>query len=214
MHLHTQVEKALRDFLVDKKGFRVNDLLEDPIYTNADGISGVRPDLVGVDPKLREPIAIFEVKSEYREKDAKHINQVRSYFRIDSEGRTPVYLVVGPPTDIQFYKYSDDTNTLEPINKDQLPTAGQFRASRFDPQLAEIRRKADQTRDSLKIACWLAAACLIILAIADFICSFYEISILTAERMALIGGAVAAIIIPYAQKFKGLGIEYERKSKD
>jgi hypothetical protein len=33
--------------------------------------------------------------------------------------------------------------------------------------------------------------------------------LLTTEIMALLGAAVALIVIPFAQKFKGLGIEWE-----
>lgn len=214
MHSHSEVERSLKTFLVSEKGFHVSDLLEDPTYPTTTGLKGVRPDIVGVDPKLREPIAIFEVKAEYREGDAKHINQLRSYFEIDQDGRIPVYLVTGPPNELHFYKYMDEEKRVEEETSEDLPSAEQFRAARFDPELPSILREAERTKDNLRRVCWVASAMLISLAVADFVFSFWGVSILTAERMALVGGAVAAAIIPYAQKFKGLGIEYERKSRD
>ena len=50
--------------------------------------------------------------------------------------------------------------------------------------------------------------------IADFVCAQYEIELLTTERMALLGACVALVVIPFAQKFKGLGIEWEKAKRD
>jgi hypothetical protein len=40
-----------------------------------------------------------------------------------------------------------------------------------------------------------------------------DIVILNTERMAILGACVALIIIPFAQKFKGLGIEFEKATQ-
>lgn len=56
----------------------------------------------------------------------------------------------------------------------------------------------------------LLAIFLFLLAVIDFLFAQYGITLFTTERMALVGGAVGLLILPYAQKFKGLGIEWER----
>lgn len=52
---------------------------------------------------------------------------------------------------------------------------------------------------------WSLAVALLLIVIADIRFNF-----LTTERMALLGACVALIVIPFAQKFKGLGIEWEK----
>jgi hypothetical protein len=49
------------------------------------------------------------------------------------------------------------------------------------------------------------------LAGADFYFKeFRHITLLTPERLTLIGLAIALVVIPYAAKLKAFGLEYER----
>jgi hypothetical protein len=76
--------------------------------------------------------------------------------------------------------------------------------------LAEEKK---ETTDQFLVVCFVAAAFAVALAVADFICSRYDIKLLTTERMALVGTAIALVVIPYSQKIKGFGFEFDRAAK-
>ena len=113
-------------------------------------------------------------------------------------------------------KYPFDVHALNNDNELQKFDLGLFpvfSALSFN-QLAEkkqdLKQEEKEVVDSFKKISYITVSVLVVLLIADFICSLNNITLLTVERLTLLGGAVALVVIPFAQKFKGLGIEWER----
>jgi hypothetical protein len=212
MSRHSEIENKLVKFLVEDRGFDRKILLFDPTYTNTEGITNVRPDLVGIESNSKEPIVIFEVKTSLTEdKEAKYISQLLSYAKIDKHRAIPVYLVIaGEYLTLEFYKFNDD-NELEPIDSSDIPTYGDFLRAKLAPKLPNLKKESESEKRKFKLLCFTIALLAFILVILDiYLSQKINFELLTIGRIALIGTAIALLLIPYAQKFKGLGIEYER----
>lgn len=113
-------------------------------------------------------------------------------------------------------KYPFDVHALNSDNELQKFDLGLFPvfSALSSNQLAEkkqdLKQEEKEVVDSFKKISYITVSVLVVLLIADFICSLNNITLLTVERLTLLGGAVALVVIPFAQKFKGLGIEWER----
>ena len=103
---------------------------------------------------------------------------------------------------------------LIPTDFALFPTFSALTAEDTAERKDELRTKKIQTTETFQAVSWLLAGFLFFIVIADFICAQFSVILITTERMALLGAVVALIIIPYAQKFKGLGIEWEKATKN
>ncbi len=73
---------------------------------------------------LRHPLAIFEVKPEFKEKHAgKYLLQVQSYADIDEERGVPTYLVTSDVvgTGLSFYEFTRE-NSFRKVSPHDVPT--------------------------------------------------------------------------------------------
>lgn len=198
-------------FLLDK-GFPDSSLIYEPLLKGSDGRL-YRPDFLIVDPIRNERIAIIEVKGRVPENYRALQSQVEKYKQVLGEPNLPVFLVVPSVNDS---KYPFDVYALNSENKLQKFDLGLFPvfSALSSNQLAEkkqdLKQEEKEVVDSFKRISYITVSVLVVLLIADFICSLNNITLLTVERLTLLGGAVALVVIPFAQKFKGLGIEWER----
>ena len=81
---------------------------------------------------------------------------------------------------------------------------------RRDLLLLVYERKRENTLNYFQVICWVVAFLLFIVLLLDIL----KIVSMTPERLALVGGIVALVIIPFAKKLRILGVEFERLSKD
>lgn len=71
-------------------------------------------------------------------------------------------------------------------------------------------RKRENAFNLFKVICWILAVLLFVVLLLNI----WDIVSISLERLALIGGIVALIIIPFAERLKILGVEFEKLRKD
>jgi len=208
MQSHSDIERKLVEFLVNDKGVPRSNLLFDPTYTNSKNIPDIRPDIVVADELVSEPLAIFEVKKDLTEENkGKYTVQVQSYADIDKDRSIPVYLVTGSTNEsLRFYEFTEENELIE------IPASKVSAYKEFPRSRSTLRfNKVTASIDNFKVMCFglalvvLAAVCLDI-----YLTRVKKFELLTTNRMALILASAALMIIPFAQKIKVLGMEYER----
>ena len=211
---HSIVEERLVAFLRER-GFPEAAIVRDPEFKTPDGQPRARPDLVLTDPDSREPLTILEVKSELRSDKHDRIRaQVESYAQIFSD--VPTYLVTDGPESLglAFYRFNRETKQLEEFPSNKFPTLPAMLGERITAKQVAIASVAQERKDTSRVFYWFCfflAATAFLTAGADFyLKQFHSIELLTAPRLGLIGAAFGIAILPFVQKFKGLGIEYER----
>jgi hypothetical protein len=94
-----------------------------------------------------------------------------------------------------------------------FPTFSGLTAEESAGRKTDLRKEKSETVENFQKISWSLACILLLVVIADFVCAQFDIELLTTERMALLGASVALVVIPFAQKFKGLGIEWEKSTK-
>ncbi|MCL2526799.1 MAG: hypothetical protein FWE42_00165 [Defluviitaleaceae bacterium] len=77
------------------------------------------------------------------------------------------------------------------------------RASAINDKKKEIKK----TIDWFRVVCWVCAGALVVLVMFDIVFDCINIS---ATQLSLIGISIALVLIPFAQKLKVLGVEFER----
>lgn len=214
MPTHTEVEERLVVFL-KTKGFSEKAILYDPEYESPEGAFRARPDIVIAEPETRDPLAIIEVKAELRpDKKPGILGQVGSYASLFTN--SPTYLVTDGegPARLSFYRYNRETKDLESIPLEMFPSLPALLAERVTAKQAAIgavRVEREQTSRKFYFLCFGLAFGALGLAVADFILKQYHgVELMTPTRLALFGAAVGLALVPFVQKFKGLGFEYER----
>jgi hypothetical protein len=78
----------------------------------------------------------------------------------------------------------------------------------YDGKLALDSNQKQTVSDQLKWICWLLAGACTALGLIDFF--WQEKGILNPSRLALIGVVIGLVILPFAQRLKLLGMEFER----
>ena len=161
-------------------------------------------------------MAIIEVKGKIIDRIDSLKGQLNDYRIAIGDTSVPAFLatpseayVAEHPFDV--FQLKDD-GSFEKIDLRLFPTFAALSTNKAVEKKKEISDKKDDISNSFEIISRWAASTLTVLVVADFVCSLFNIKLLTAERLTLLGGVVALIVIPYAQKFKGLGIEWEKAS--
>lgn len=207
---HWEIKSSLLKFL-KSKGFSDESLLLDASFTNSKGVTNVRPDIVGIDPGSKELLVIFEIKKELTEdKRAKYVSQVQLYAEIDKNRNIPVYLVTnGVP--LIFHLFTKQ-NIFEQVNSEAIQSFEQYRAGVYAQKINNAQNDVQHSSDNFRILCIALAIILVFITVGDSLLenSRLKISLITANRLILIGIIVALLVFPYLQKFKGFGIEIER----
>ncbi|EOC1344946.1 hypothetical protein ACI09M_004401, partial [Cronobacter dublinensis] len=183
--------------------------LYEPAFFSSDGKNTYRPDFAIIDPEKKEYLAIIEIKPDRLAHSEKSLNQLKRYKQAIGNEKIPLFLVtVSSQSDssLPFSLYSiSDSGDLVKSDFNLFPTFRALTAEESAVRKNDIRQKKSETMDTFQRISWSLAVALLLIVIADIRYNF-----LTTERMALLGACVALIIIPFAQKFKGLGIEWEK----
>jgi hypothetical protein len=173
-----------------------------------------RPDFVVIDPENNDRLAIIEVKGNVLKSFDSVKEQLNSYRNAIGDTTIAAFLVTPSEAYVadhtfDLFQLNEDGN-FEKIDIRLFPSFSALSSNKAAEKKKELSDKKEEVTSSFESVSRWTAAVLIGLVFADFVCTFYAITILTAERLTLLGGAVALIVIPYAQKFKGLGIEWEK----
>lgn len=208
--------KSEADFFAYLKnlGFPDGSLIFEPSVKIAGKIYS--PDFLIVDPDNNERLAVIEVKRKFFDRSELVKEQLNTYRNAIGNTTIPAFLAT-PSEDnaaehpFKIFKLRDD-GEFEKIDLSLFPSFFSLSSNKAAEKKKEISDKKEGITSSFETVTRWTVVSLIALVIADFVCSFFNIKILTTERLTLFGGAVALLIIPYAQKFKWLGIEWEQAS--
>lgn len=217
MSTHSDVERKLLAFL-QKRGVPESAIVCDPEYKSPSGHLRARPDVALTDADFQMPVAIVEVKSGLKpEKEDRIRAQVESYATLFSD--VPTYLAVeGPePDGLTFFRFDRETKLLVKLEAERFPTWGAMLAERITARQAAIaaaERERRETGKEFSVLCYgLAIASLLLVAADVWAKEIRGFELLTTPRLGLIGAIVVLPLLPFVQKFKGLGIEVERLSQ-
>lgn len=179
-------------------------------------IGKFRADLVIIDQDLKTPIMVFEVKSRRNGQTIKSgKKQLEAYVKSLPDSSIPTYLVFPkdnePYFDIERIYFDYEKNEVieeSIINKDILNYKRQ-RQARVSEKIEQIAEEKDEAIDSFKWICWIIAFVLIVIAVLNKLTIFS----LDTTDIALLGGTIGFIVLPFSSKFKFLGMEFERYNK-
>ena len=213
---HSRLEWEFAD-LLRQKGYPQNSIIFEPAL-RADGHEEVyRPDFLIIDPHKNERLAVVEVKGSLHNIKRTR-NQLRAYARAIGNEKIPIFLVSPSNEEQAAFPFQlhifDDEENLRSVDFSFFPTFEALSAEETAERKSDIRNRRLETSNYFQRVSWSLAVFLLSLAAADFVCAQFGIILVTPERMALVGGAVALVVIPFAQKFKGLGIEWEKATRE
>ena len=212
---HSNIEKKFSEYLVSI-GYPKDSIVYEPAFLATDGRKKYRPDFLIIDPVKNERLAIIEIKAANQINSITTYEQLSAYSKAVGNDKIPVFLVT--PSQDQIFPFNlyifNIDGGLIPTDLALFPTFPALTAEDTAERKDELRTKKIQTTETFQAVSWLLAGILFFIIIVDFICAQFSVILITTERMALLGAVVALIIIPYAQKFKGLGIEWEKATKN
>lgn len=211
--MESQIEQQFFQHL-SELGFPKSSVIYEPAFRPIGDGRRYRPDFALLDPKTNEPLAIIEIKSRNDQDTLSRATQkVQQYIAAlrDNGVRGFVVTPTQSGSGFEFYTLGEDGKPKKvPSSFLQFESLSSARIAEKKEMLAE---ESKDTTDKFLVVCFVASAFTVAVAVADFVCSRYGIILLTTERMALVGAAIALLVIPYVQKFKGLGIEIDRAAK-
>ena len=213
---HSAVETQFFEYLL-KRGYPRDAITFEPYLGER-----LRPDFAITDPVLDQRLAYIEVKNRLMPNGMHQaFKQLKTYASAAKAVGASAYLAIPSekPTieePFDFY-YVDKNDSVKLLPTELLPTYHSLLSDVVATRKAQIETSQEQTKDYFRITCWILAAVVFILIVVDFVCNLNAIEVMNATRLIMLGISVALIVIPYAQKLKILGIEYERyvqKSKN
>jgi hypothetical protein len=186
----------------------------------------INPDFLIVDPQSGEYLAIIEVKQEGSNlsgarkqlelyKQALGNPNIRTYVITrarDGPGQLSISLLDDRLQSGKEGVVSGARGEKE-VDTSLFPKFEALKADIVAGKKTDIRLMRKRETNSLQLIGVIIAIILILFVIADFILSFLGIKLLTTERLSVMGVVVVMVLIPYIQKFKGLGIEWELVTK-
>ncbi|MGD0090949.1 MAG: hypothetical protein ABSE73_13610 [Planctomycetota bacterium] len=212
--MESAVEQQFAQYL-SGLGFPPSSIVYQPTFQPLGSGPVYRPDFALIDPRTSERLAIIETKGRIDPETLfRAIQKVQQY--VTALREKGVRGFVATPAEsgggFDFYTLGEDGKPK------QVPSSSflQFESlssARTAEKKEMLEEKKDETTDQFVKVCRCAAAIAVLVAIADCVCSRYGITLLTTERMTLLGVAIALVVIPYVQKIKGLGVEIDRGSK-
>ncbi len=213
---HSQLEKKFSEYLVTL-GYPKDSIIYEPSFISVDGKRKYRPDFLIVDPIKQERLAIIEIKGRHLLDAKRTYQQLDAYSKAIGNEKIPLFLVTESESPNGFFPFDlyvfSGEGTLIKSDFSLFPTFPGLTAEESAGRKTDLRKAKTETVESFQKISWSLAFILLLLVIADFTCAQFDIELLTTERMALLGASVALIVIPFAQKFKGLGIEWEKSTK-
>lgn len=211
--MESAIEKNFFEYLANT-GFPQSSVVYEPTFQSISEGIRYRPDFALIDPATKEPLAIIEIKGR-NNSDAliRALHQVRAYLDALRDKAVRGYVVTPDASGagFDFFTLDEDGRPKQvPPSVLKFESLASARLTERKEILVDEKKVAT---DRFFLVCNASAAFAILVAAADFILSRYGITVLTTERLALIGAAIALVVIPYVQKFKGLGIEIDRTTK-
>ena len=213
--MDSQIEKRFYEYLI-AQGFSSKAIVFEPALDGSTGRISYRPDFAILDVQSNEPIVLFEVKGRTDKISIKQgLKQIQSYVLESKVRSLRFYFVTPGENDELFNFYTLDQDLSPRLVPSSFLLPDSLLAASLSEKKGSLVVEKRKSVDHFKLLCFVAAFVSFCIAIADFICSQHGITILTTERLALLGVAVILLVIPYLQTFKALGIEIERfASKD
>ena len=194
-------------------GFPEGSILFEPSFEPIGAGVRYRPDFAIVHPESKEPLAIIEVKGEHVPQGLERgIEQLSRYVDALKDKSIKPFLALSSGSDGKFTFFIPEDGKPKEVPSSSLLNYEALLSSRYIEKKEHISEEKKETTDQFVKVCRWVSFVVLLLVIGDFILSLYDIKLLTTERMVLLTAAIALIIIPYAQKFKGLGVEWERYS--
>lgn len=211
---HSKLEADFATYLTSL-GYPDGSLIFEPSIKTVGKIR-YQPDFLIIDPSNNERLALIEVKGRILDRIESVKEQLNMYRAELGDPSLPVFLAIQSeeyvaehPFELLKLRYD---NEFEKVDLRLFPTFMALSTNKAADKKKEITDKKKEVSTSFEtLSRWMAVV-LVSLVVADFICSFFSITLLTAERLTLLGGSVVLVVIPYAQKFKGLGIEWEKSA--
>ncbi len=196
-----------------RSGFPINSILHEQAIHGPGGQT-FQLDFLIIDPINFERLAVFELKESGDIRTDEIADRLMSYRNALGDSTLPAFLAIAEnPQEMEpsfsFFSLNSQTR-LEKIDAKLLPTFQALVANKVASTKKQIQDEKILVTASFETISQISAGILVVLVIADFICDLYGIEVLTAERLSLIGGAVALLVIPHANRIKGLGLEWER----
>jgi hypothetical protein len=210
---HSQFEEIVAQFL-HGMGYPSTSLVHEPLLLPAASSDAYRPDIGILDPTASEYLAVIEVQGR---NDSTTIvtasDRLRKY--VQALGTRPIdaFLAVPghAPDAVSFYRFTPGSGAFTLIRAADFPKYDALRSRSLASSRTAVRAGIKRTTDRFRIMSWSIATAAVLLAASDFALEQYLfISLLSAERLALLGVAAALMLVPDAAKLKGFGLEFER----
>lgn len=207
LEAHTRPERKLFDFLI-KKGFVEESLILEPQFGQTGGRI-LRPDVAIVDPQTKTVLSIIELKAS-NGPTKQHATQLLDYINFFENASVKGFLALSKGDGEFSFHELDKNNKLLECEFENILNFNKLNIKQTTETISNLKNARKENVANFKLVCFVSAGLSFILAITDFICSRYDIQILTPERLALLGVTIALAIIPFVQKLKILGVEIER----
>lgn len=209
--MESQIERNFFQYLSDL-GFPESSVVYGSGFQSVGDGRRYRPDFALLDPSTNEPLAIIEIKGRNDpEALSRAMQQVQNYIATLRDKAVRGFVVVPAQSGGGFDFYASGENG-EPkrVPSSAFLQFGALSSARIAEKKEILAEEKKEATDQFFLVCFTAAAFVLSIVVADFICSLNDITLLTAERMTLVGSAIVLVVIPYVQKFKGLGVEIDR----
>lgn len=199
--------------LLRSKGYPQDAILYNPSILVAGTQKTYAPDFALIDPVRKRTLAYVEVQGSLEETVEGVLTRNKEFYRqVTNTEHVPLYLIVCTEVNgtsiFRLYDYSKGANNDIPI--DLFPTFEALAANSSDVRRSSLAQEKRQTYDSLWIFSTVMAIFLLALLAVDVNVEQTGVRLLTKERIAVIGLAIVLLILPFAQKIKGFGLEWER----
>jgi hypothetical protein len=209
---HSDLERQVAQYL-ERVGYPSGVLVYEPILLPVASGVRYRPDFGVLDPTQNEYLALFEVKGRSDSATlAAAAEQLGRYVRALGSRPIPAFLAIpgNAPGTLAFYCLGSD-GTLTEIPSVDFPSYEQLRSATSASSKTAVRAGLAETTDRFRYVAWSVAMVAVLLVGVDvYLKEVGNVTLLTAERLALIGLAAALVLIPYAAKLKAFGLEFER----
>lgn len=215
MDYDRKLEKSFFEYLLSI-GYPKESIAYQPGIQPVRHMQCYRPSFALIDPKTNEYLAIVEVKEAKIHEEGPggfiYENMI-DYRKALGANSVPVFIVSTNYKDSSpFLLHSfNEQGEISVIDHTLFPTFEALAVKEQADRKADLRVRRDNASEKFTVVCWSVSFVLFVLVIGDFYVKIeYDRDMLTAERISLIGAALALIVVPFAQKFKGLGIEWEK----
>ncbi len=205
-----QLEASVYEYLVHEKSYPKDALqTESAIGRSPDGRS-YRADLAILDPIRSEVVALIEVKRVRERAPLRNaVAQLLQYRRILGKPHIPLYLFF-PPLSGSGKKFDiaqvlPDGNTKE-LYLNEFPTFDALISGDKSNEKAAKTAAVRSTVDTFQLTCVLLSIVTTILLALDV----SEIVQLNSKQLILACISGGLLVLPFAAKFKMLGVEFER----